>query len=180
MRTRPLVRLGVAALLLSLGAPVLAAQGAQGCSAFKWNVAHEVALFSSEPRNLIAGANPDAAPSISADQLYTLDLKPQEGVHYAAPASKKMLPDGAFGGVLHLKVAKAGQYRVSIDSGFWLDVIHQGKALPAVDFNGSPTCAGPRKIVVYDLPADSDLVLQIGNASTAKAKLTVTPIDAAH
>ncbi len=71
-----------------------------------------------------------------------------------------MLAEGAFGGLMKLKVERAGAYRVSIDSGFWLDIVSAGKSLPALDFNGVRQCVGPHKIVVYDLPAGSELTLQ--------------------
>ncbi len=54
---------------------------------------------------------------------------------------------------MKLKVAAAGAYRIAIDAGFWLDVVNDGKSLPAQDFNGQRQCVGPHKIVVYELPA---------------------------
>jgi hypothetical protein len=89
-----------------------------------------------------------------------------------------MLADGAFGGLLRFRVDKAGPHRVAIDARFWLDVVHDGKALQSLDFNGSRDCAGPRKIVVYDLPAGTELTLQIAAATSATARLTVTPVGA--
>lgn len=151
-----------------------------GCSLFKWDVSREVALYSGDSRVVAAGASDTEAPRLETGRLYALDLKPQESVRYAAPASKKQLPDGAFGGVMRLRVQAAGQYRIAIDSGFWLDVVQQGKTLAAADFNGSATCAGPRKIVVYDLPANVDLLLQVSASSDARARMTVTAIGAAR
>lgn len=179
MRTRQFaVNLASVAAALAMISPAWTAEGA-ACT-FKWDVSREVALFATDPRSVAAAVSPDTAPAIVAGRLYLVELKPQEGVHYAIPSSKKMLADGAFGGTLRLKVPKAGHYRVSIDSGFWLDIAFQGKALPAVDFNGSQTCNGPRKIVVYDLPADADLLLQMGNATAATVKLAVTAIGVAN
>lgn len=151
-------------------------QAADPCAAFKWDVSREVALFTTAPAAAEAAEDAGSAPTLVAGRLYALTLKPQEAVRYAVPSTKKMLADGAFGGLLKFRVEQAGVYRVAIDAGFWLDVVHQGKALPAADFNGSTGCAGPRKVVVYELPAGTDLLLQLGAASSAQARLTVTPV----
>ncbi len=165
--------LAAAGLLMAALPPAIAADA---CAAYKWDVTPEVRLYTTQPGSVTVGATVADAPLIDAARLYALQLKPQESVQYAAPPSKKMLADGAYGGVLRLKVAAAGQYRVAIDSGFWLDVIHDGKPLDAADFNGVRDCDGPRKIVVYELPADVELTLQLGAAATAQAKLTVTAV----
>jgi hypothetical protein len=155
-------------------APVASAAGA--CN-FKWDVTREVQLYATAPQSQVAGLSAGDAPAIEAGHLYALELKPQETVRYAVAPGKKMLADGAFGGVLRLQVPAAGQYRVAIDSGFWLDLLADGKPLATVDFNGSTDCAGgPRKIVVFDIPANAVLLLQISAATAAAAKLTVTAI----
>lgn len=172
---RNLTRAAAIAVMLVPGGFVLAADA---CGAYKWDVSREVRLFATVPAALAVSATTDGAPSIAADTLYALKLQPQETVRYAAPPSKPMLADGAFGGLLKLKVGQAGAYRVAIDAGFWLDVVHEGKSLPALDFNGSRDCAGPRKIVVYELPAGVELWLQLASATTESARLTVTPLAA--
>lgn len=167
-----------------LFAAVLATSAANaaesGCGAFKWDVSSVVKLYSTAPTAISASSDVAGAPVIEAGRLYALDLRPQSSVNYAVPPSKKMLADGAWGGILSLNVPVAGQYRIAIDSGYWLDVIHDGKPLATVDFNGSPTCEGPRKIVVFDLPANTPLLLQTSAATGAKARLTVTPVAHAH
>lgn len=172
------IRNTLAALLLSCTAATAWA-AAPACS-FKWDASAEVELYRSTATPLPVGSDATTAPPIQAGRLYALELKPQGEVHYSVAPSKKMLADGAYGGVLRLKVPAAGQYRIAIDSGYWLDVIHAGKPVDTVDFNGSPTCDGPRKIVVFDLPADTDLLLQLSAASGAQAKLTVTRVAKAN
>jgi hypothetical protein len=56
--------------------------------------------------------------------------------------------------------------------------MHDGKSLPALDFNGQRQCEGPRKIVVYELPAGVELALQVAQSSEKMARLTVTPVAA--
>lgn len=151
---------------------------ADPCSSYKWNVSGEVRLFATAPTAAITGKDMAQAPLIETGRLYGLTLHPQQQVSYAASPSKPMLADGAFGGLLRFRVEKAGPHRVAIDAGFWLDVVHDGKPLQSLDFNGSRDCAGPRKIVVYDLPAGTELTLQIAAATSSDARLTVTPVAA--
>jgi hypothetical protein len=176
----PHVRALLAAASMAMAAGPVAWAAGSGCAAYKWDVTPEVKLYGTTPAILGAGGNPESAAEIQAGRLYALQLQPQQNVHYAVAPSKKMLPDGAFGGILRLKVPNAGQYRIAIDSGFWLDVIHDGKPLATVDFNGSSTCDGPHKIVVFDFPANAELLLQLSAASTAQAKPTVTAVAQAH
>lgn len=150
------------------------------CTRFKWDVTREVALFAGTPKPLVAGHGVDDAGALQPEVLYAVTLQPQEGVKFRVAPSKKMLDDGAHGGLLKLRVTEAGTYRVAIDSGFWLDVLAGDKPLPSLDFNGSAECAGPRKIVVYELPAGTDLTLQLSAASVSLARLSVTRVTAAR
>ncbi len=162
----------VAALLLH-GASALAADA---CSEYKWDVASEVRLYATTPTALGVAATLDKAPAINTGTLYALALQPQDAVQYPVAPIKKMLPDGSWGGLMKLKVARAGAYRIALDAGFWIDVVHEGKSLPALDFNGQRQCVGPRKIVVYELPAGVELTLQVAQSSEKTARLTVTPV----
>lgn len=152
------------------------AQAADACSSYKWDVTREVQLYRTAPLAIAAGTEAAAAHPITTGKLYALTLQPQEKVRYPTAPSKKMLADGAFGGLLKLSVDRAGQYRIAIDSGYWLDVVHDGKQLATVDFNGSAGCDGPRKIVIYDMPAGVPLTVQLAAASTQQVRLTVTPV----
>lgn len=176
MKIRTSVNAGAAAAVAVLWMIAPAVPAAGTCN-FKWDVTREVQLYATVAKSVVAGSNSATAPAVDAGHLYALELKPQEAVRYAVAPGKKMLADGAFGGVLRLKVAAAGQYRVAIDSGFWLDLLADGKPLATVDFNGSSDCAsGPRKIVVFDIPDNAELLLQVSAATSSAAKLTVTPV----
>ncbi len=129
-----------------LAAPSVHADDA--CTGFKWNAAHEHALFLGDAAAATAGKDVASAPKLDLDRLYELALSPQDGVRFAAPPSKTMLADGAYAGVVRFAPAQAGQYRVSLDVPFWIDVVADGKPIPSIDFNGAHGCDKPRKIVV--------------------------------
>ncbi len=148
------------------------------CSGFKWNVAREHALFSKAGEPITAGHDLASAPVMKVDQLYELTLSSQDGVKFVLPPGKKGLPDGAFAGLVHFQVPATGAYRVSLDQGFWIDVVGNQKLIESTDFTGSHTCPGPRKIVMYNLPAGQDLVLQLSAATKDHVRVTLTPAPA--
>lgn len=170
------MRKAMQVLLLALAGALPAAQAADACKAFKWDLATEVALFTQQPTPVVAGTSTANAAPVTTGGLYEAALSPQSGVKLAVPPSKPMLDDGAHAGLFRFRAEVAGAHRVAVDAGFWLEVIADGKALPALDFNGSPQCAGPRKVVVYELPAGADLVLQFTGAENAKARFAITRV----
>jgi hypothetical protein len=148
---------------------------ADPCSNYKWDVTREVKLYATGPTPLAAAASVAQAPSMALNTYYALALLPQEQVKFVVAPSKRMLADGAFGGVLKFRVPTAGAYRVAIDAGFWLDVVNGTQSLATLDFNGVRDCAGPHKIVVFEMPANTDLTLQMASSTSAAVHVTVTP-----
>jgi hypothetical protein len=148
------------------------------CSGFKWDVTQEHALFSKAPESVAAGHDLASAPTMKTGKLYELALAPQDGVKFVLMPGKKGLPDGAFAGLVHLQVPAAGAYRVSLDQGFWIDVVGNQKLIESTDFTGSHSCDGPRKIVLFNLPAGQDLVLQLSGAAKDRVRVTLTPAPA--
>ena len=85
------------------------------CPHFTWNVAHELAVMKQSPQVLAAGTKPDAqAPQVQLDRLYELRLSPQGAVTYALAPARAMAPEDARGGMVRLRVARAGLYRICL------------------------------------------------------------------
>jgi hypothetical protein len=145
------------------------------CTGFKWNITRERALFANTPEPVTAGHDLASAPTLKAQELYEVTLAPQDTVKFVAPPGKKSLADGAFGGLVHLKVPAAGSYRISLDAGVWIDVVSHQKLVDATDFGGMHRCDAPHKVVVFNLPAGDDLVLQISQAAKDHVRVTLTP-----
>lgn len=161
----------VAALALVLSA--ISAFAAE-CDGFKWDVSREKALFATEPVALSTAVDAAQAPAAQPETLYALRLLPQEQVNLAAPPSKTSIADGASAGMVRFQVPKTGTYRVAVDLGFWVDVIADGKPIASTDFSGSSECQAPRKVVMYALPADQDLVLQFNGAVAPQLRFAIT------
>jgi hypothetical protein len=163
-------------MLLLSGASVAVAD--DPCTGGKRDVTVEHALFSKSPEAISAGHDLASAPIMKAQKMYELGLSPQSGVTFILPPAKKMLADGAFAGLVHLQVPTAGSYRVSLDQGFWIDVVGNQKFIESTDFGGMSGCNAPRKVVIFTLPA-GDVVLQLSGAMKDHVRVTLTPAPAA-
>ena len=180
LRSRALPWLTISLLTLGgAGWTATAAAADDPCAAFKWNVTEERALFSQKAQSAAAGHDAASAPAVKTKTLYDLSLSPQEGVKFILPPGKKGLPDGAFAGLVHLRVPTTGAYRVALDQGFWIDVVGHRALIESTDFTGAHDCTAPRKIVQYNLPAGEDLVLQLSGSTKNHVRVAVTPAPAA-
>lgn len=100
-----------------------------------------------------------------------VDLLPTPSVSFVIrPAN----PGGsvARGGMFRLEIAKAATYHVAVGARSWLDVVVAGKAAEAVAHGGGPACAGIRKVVDYDLPIGTH-VLMVAASDAAVTTLLV-------
>ncbi|WP_273456958.1 hypothetical protein [Nevskia ramosa] len=174
MKTIPM-RLSCLSLLLACSFASSAFAG-DPCMDFKWNVSAEHALFAGEAKTLAVGASAAAAPLVEIGQLYQLALAEQPQVVFAAAPGKKMLADGASAGLVRFKSGAAGPYRVSLSRGIWIDVITGGEAIASSDFGGAPGCETPRKVVLYQLPANTELLLQFSGAADADVRVAITVV----
>ncbi len=161
---------------LAAGAMLPPGIAAADCEGFKWDVARERATFATSPAAVSTAAGVTDTVMAEPGKLYKLALLPQEQVKLAAEPSKKRIADGAYAGLVRFHVPKAGAYRVALDQGTWIDVVDAGKTIPSDDFSGSPGCKAPRKVVVYTLPAERELVLQLTGEVEAQVVFSITAV----
>jgi hypothetical protein len=162
-------------LALMLASALTRAHADDGCLDFKWDVSKERALFAGSPAVLKGGHDPGSAPIVIPNRLYTLRLTAQDQVAFSVPPAKKPSASPAYAGLATLKITTPGSYRVSIDLPIWIDVISQGTAVAAKDYQGQHACSAPHKIVEFDLAGTQPFVLQFSNAAADNITLTVTP-----
>lgn len=174
LRTRGLPAALLLGAVLSAGAGRAAADEADACSHFSWEVAHERAAMRQTPQALTAAVTPDGAAQVQAEHLYEVKLAPQTTVTYAVPPGKAAPDDSAQGGLVHFRVPAAGVYRVSLSTGHWIDVLADGRLLKARDFQGARGCERPHKIVEFELPANQPLTLQLSGASASSVRVAIT------
>jgi hypothetical protein len=186
--TRPLIRAGflagaVLASLLASIAPQAAAQAPDAtlpastddrCSHFRFPADAERRLFA-RPVNATAAAGhrPGRGPVLALGRLYELSLKPFPRVGLAG---RPFVDPGAgsYAGLARFTVPASGRYRVSADGAVWLDLVVNGISQPALAFSGSPGCFAPHKIVVFELEAGQDVVVQVTGSGRDTLRLALT------
>lgn len=160
---------------MAITPPVLAEE--DGCSHFTWNVSHELAVMKQKAESVTAATKPTSRlPLLTLDHLYELQLSPQTGISFSVPPAKPTLNDSAQGGLVRIRVPKAGVYRVSSSSGHWIDVVSGQHTIKSKDFQGSRSCERPHKIVEFELPANTDLVIQFSGSTERSIALAITPV----
>ncbi len=164
----------IAAIALSLGRAA-AADEADPCSAFKWDVSHERALMEKKPQAVKAAAQPGASlPQLETGRFYRLALLDQSGVKFALSPEKQQSVEGSRGGLVRIRADKAGIYRISLSTPHWIDVVDGGTLIKSRDFQGQRGCERPHKVVEFELPAGRDLTLQLSGFAAAEVLIAVT------
>jgi hypothetical protein len=180
MRNKPTPALYFCALyfgaaLAAEAAPAPAA-AEDPCAGFKWDVSQERALFGSSAQEQAAGKDSVSAPALVPNHLYRLRLLPRDQVRFAVPPGKDAPAVDNYAGLAALQIPASGSYRVSIDLPIWIDVAAGGALVPPRDYEAEHGCDAPRKIVVFDLDAKRQLMLQFSGVSQALIRLTVTRV----
>jgi hypothetical protein len=163
-------------VLLALWLPALcaAADAADPCTQFSWDVHRERALFASSPQALATGTEAAQAPPLAPERLYELALHPQASVQFASPPEKQRPAAAPQAGLASLTLESAGRYRIALDQPLWVEVLNGGSPIRSADFQGRPGCTAPHKIVEFELPAHQRLVLQFSGGNSERLRVTVT------
>ena len=167
--------IAMAAASAMLAAGPLKADDAKGCKDLLWPVGKELAAFrQADLKTLQSGATQGAW---AAGTAFILQLKPQDDVKLAvAPTGKEMDKAKAppLAGLITFEApAKAGVFHVTLSSHAWIEVVQDGKALPATAFTGANDCP-VRKSVRFEI-GKAPVTLQISNAETDAMKIAIVP-----
>lgn len=92
-------------------------------------------------------------------------LLPGGGVSYAVKPEKPY-SDGSYGGLFAIDVKAAGNYRIALGAGAWVDVVKHGKSVASATHGHGPDCSGIRKMVDFALTPGRHVV-QLSGASAA-------------
>jgi hypothetical protein len=174
-RLTPSRRHGV---LLALSAiPVLAL--ADPCVPDGFDTAPERGLHAASPITVGVSVARDALEVIPVGGLVALTLRPVTELPWVKPPESPQA-DGptAWGGVWQFRLPRAGRWRFAIDDSAWIDVLKDGQALVSTGHQCARGCALFHKLVDFELPADTDLVLQWTRGNHADGRLTIRPVDA--
>jgi hypothetical protein len=146
------------------------------CTAFTWDMTHELQLFADAGMPLVTGTTEQGAPRVEVDTLYAVDLHPLGDVVLAHAPGSRVAADAGARGLLALRVPAEGRYRISLDAPMWIDVIRAGQPIISTAFQNGGTCRVIHKSVEWSLPAGGDLVVQLAGSPKDHAKLAVTRV----
>ncbi|PAX08646.1 homogentisate 1,2-dioxygenase [Sphingomonas lenta] len=119
----------------------------------------------------IAGAEVKEAEVLTLGRGARAALHPS--AHVAFPVRPAKPGPGAHGGLLAFDAARAGRYRVALETPGWIEVVRDGRAVPSVSHAHGPACSGVRKMVDFDLEPGRHL-LEIAGAPNASVTVLVT------
>ena len=176
---RRMTYVGLLMAIASLGGAAATGAAANGCDAFTWNVAQELAVMRQPAKAVLAqpvGGN--SAAAITVGRHYEVTLRPQAEVHFAVPPARPARDPAPQGGSLAFVVETAGRYRISITSRHWIDVIAGGQVIDSIDHQGSADCELLHKVVEFELPAGTPLTLQLSGRAERELGLAITPAPA--
>jgi hypothetical protein len=145
------------------------------CRAPSFDMAAEIKAFQSTAENLPAGLSSLELPPLEVGRLYVLKLGPQSGVQFLATVTKKSLVQNPLGGLAQFNVPSSGNYRLTVDSPLWIDVVASGAALAPSTYNGWHSCRLFRKTVEYALQAGTAYVLQLSEATPELVRIVIEP-----
>ncbi|MGI4732099.1 MAG: hypothetical protein ACRYFW_10150 [Janthinobacterium lividum] len=129
-------------------------------------------------------ATPVAAAATPAD-LAAATIEPGHGVQATlTPAARITYPvvpghpgePGTSGGLFAFAVSQAGNYRVALGAGAWIDVVRDKHAIASTAHGHGPACSAIRKTVDFALAPGRYLLEVSGNrAPTLALMIAVVP-----
>lgn len=161
--------------LVAMPSLVQAAEPAMvaGCTGFRFNLDHELKLFSASPKKIEAASGPEAT-MLEVDTLYVASLNNQSAVRFVVAPDKLTVADGSYAGLFQVATGQASRLRVTLDEAAWIDVIDKGRSLQSMQHTGSHDCKLLRKSVEFALEPDSRPVIQISGSTDKEIRLAIS------
>lgn len=162
---------GLILLAFFLGAPAARAAEGQGCSGGAWPLDAARAALDAAHDQVANGAELPAA-----EGQVLLQLVPLSDAKLPYPPARLPAETANFAGFLLLPApAVAGRIEVSLSEAGWIDLVQDGKTVPAAAFTGVKGCPGVRKSVRFEV-TQRPLVLQVSGVSVDHLKVAIAPV----
>ena len=147
-----------------------------GCGAYDGDIASELKRLAEAGAPVEASASmPASAPPLQAGKTYRLTLQPQPAVKLAVPPRRRMLEEGAFGGLVSFTVPAEGTWRVSASRETWIEVVDpDGAVVKSSRFQGREGCPEMRKFVEFVLAPQALYTLQLSGGTDATLQVLVS------
>ena len=144
------------------------------CTNFATDLDREFALMTSSAPASATGAGPEDAPVVSPG-VFDFTLHPQSQVRFAATPAQERGGDDSFAGVVSLGDLPEGHWRVSADSGAWIDLVAGGELLDSPEFEMQTGCAELFKTVTFEHDGMGPVLMQITGSRSAQIRISITP-----
>lgn len=153
---------------------VVPAHAADGCAGFAWPVSADLRLLSQADR-VISGETVGVSPP----RAYRVQMTEAAKADFAAAPGRPFAP-GARAGTLRF-LARAGLYQFTMADRIGIDLVQDGRTLPAAGVSSAPRCLGARRSVRFVL-SDGPALIQLSGARSRTAAIAVTrdPIGASR
>ncbi len=99
-------------------------------------------------------------------------LSPVADVAFPVAPARPASP-GTYGGLLSLRIEKAGDYRIALGGPAWVDVIRDGVSVTSTGHGHGPGCSSVRKIVAFALK-EGAYVIEIAGSPTPTIAVLAT------
>lgn len=121
---------------------------------------------------LLLAAPLAAEVPIDPGQTATVRLSPQRDLAYpvAPPLTQ---PPANHGAILSVEIDEPGRYHVALGAKGWIELVRDGKALPAVGHRHGEPGSGIAKIVDFDLTPGHH-VIELSGMTAGEAVITVS------
>jgi molybdate transport system substrate-binding protein len=150
----------------------MAADSAQACTGFRFDVSKELKVFGSTPRSVTAAT---ASPAtIDVNQLYAVNLTEQSKVTFVTTPGKSTVADGSFAGLLKVTSPRGQTIRVTATEAAWLDIINGDRLIESTRHTGSGNCKVLRKVVEFTVAPHKPVIIQVSGSTEKQIKLAVT------
>lgn len=142
------------------------------CSHFAVNLKREFRLWA-ESSSTIVSADTEMLP---VSKKISLLLRDQATLHFAADPAKVFPTERPHGGIFEFDAKSSGQYRVSVGSKIWFDVVDAGskEIVMATSFEMQTQCKAIFKTVAYDLRAGHKYYIQVSSSPYDRVDMLVT------
>jgi hypothetical protein len=122
-----------------------------GCDSFAWSIATELKwIKATDVQTVNSGAKLPSPP----EKAMNLSLEPMNAVSFPVPPTGRMKPEGdVYGGIVNFDGPSSapGSYQVTMQTGGWVDVTQDGKALKPTAHSGKSDCDGVHKTIRFNL-----------------------------
>jgi hypothetical protein len=171
----------VAAAMVGLTLAAISVAGAvradapADCKGFQWDMSRELALFRTDATTVRAAPRTDSMPRLEVGRVYQIEVLPQGAVGFAQPPGGRRTVEDPHAGLLMFVVPTSAHYRISADGPVWIDVVAGDRVIASSSYSGHARCSLIHKSVDLELPAQTQLILQLSQSPSGHVRLAITP-----